>query len=139
MRKWAVVTIIACVPWIIGGCLSPSNTFVELVNNAEHPVEVTLYYGSSQYTTKELLEAFGTQRQFTLAAGQPAFFSDDCDRLQAIVIDKAELSLIGTIGPSTSSRVYRDGTDFGCGNTITFTFTEAQLGTEINIAFSQRR
>ena len=125
-------------PWIIGGCLSPNTVTVNLVNGADHPVDVTLFYDDNQYITEELLEEVGRERQSRVQPGETASFSDDCNSLQAIFIQKAELSIVGTIGPSNSSRVYRDGSDFGCGDTITFTFTQNLLGTELSIAYSQR-
>jgi hypothetical protein len=130
--------LLASVPWIIGGCLSPNNTTVNLVNLADFPVDVTLFYDDNQNTPEAILVDVGRERQFRVQPGATSSFFDNCNSLQAIVIQKAELSIVGSIGPSTSSRVYRDGTDFGCGNTITFTFTQSVLATDLNIGFSQQ-
>ena len=130
--------LLAAAPCIIGGCLPTRTDTVNLVNEAEHPVVVTLFYDDNQNIPEDLLEEIGTERQFTVQPGARAIFSDDCESLQAIFIQRADLSIVGTIGPSASTRVYRDGSDFGCGDTLIFTFTQNLLGTELNIAFSQQ-
>jgi len=45
-------------------------------------------------------------------------FSKDCDNLQAIIISDADLEVVGEEDTGT----LRDGDDFGCGDTIIFTF-----------------
>ncbi|MBP7937139.1 MAG: hypothetical protein KA354_21045 [Phycisphaerae bacterium] len=121
------------------GCpisISPDTTSVRLVNNTAFPVEVRLYYAAQQNILESLLEAIGTEYEATIAPGTTASFSRDCEELQAIFIENAKLVVVGDVGPSTDTDVYRDGTDFGCGDTLTFTFTQPALPTEINVSFS---
>lgn len=121
------------------GCpfsLSPDKTRVRLVNNAAFPVNVRIYYAGQQNILEALLETVGTKYEATIAPGGTEYFSRDCDELQAITIQEAKLVIVGDIGPSTDSPVYRDGTDFGCGDTLTFTFTQPALPTDITVTFA---
>jgi len=103
--------------------LSGTNTTtVELVNNSDFDVDVILYYDDTQEIPDFLLTETGTLVEVTVAAGQTHRFSRSCDELQAIIIDDADLLVIGGIGPETSSDVLRDGEDFSCGSTVRFTF-----------------
>jgi hypothetical protein len=52
------------------------------------------------------------------------------------MIDDADLQIVGGIGPETDTRVYRDGDDFNCGDSITFTFDHPTLPTSLNVNFS---
>ena len=54
-------------------------------------------------------------------------FTQSCDDLQAIMIEDADLQIIGGIGPEANTDVLRDGDDFGCGDTIVFTFDHSDL------------
>jgi hypothetical protein len=117
------------------GC--PRVTTVELVNHASSPVQVQVFYNDDQNTPKELLEATGHEVDFTIPAGGIETFSHDCNAFQAVIVH-GDLHIVGDIGPSKTSDVFRDGSDFGCGDTITFTFTAPVLPTELNIEFDQR-
>ena len=122
------------------GCpvsVSPNTTSVRLVNHTAFPIQVTVYYDSHQNIIEQLLESVGTKYEATVAPGASEFFSRDCDELQAITIQEAKMVIVGDVGPSTDSLVYRDGTDFGCGDTLTFTFTQPTLPTELNVSFSK--
>jgi len=68
-----------------------------------------------------------------VAAGGVYPLSRNCDDLQAVVIEDADLRIIGGIGPETDSDVLRDGDEFGCGDTVTFTFTSSDLGTNFEV------
>ncbi len=130
----AVVSLVAA-----RGCgFGPSSTTVRFVNNASFPVQVTMVYDSQQDVPQAILEATGHTFDVTVEPGAVATFSRACDELQAIEIEKAELSIIGDIGPSSSTRVYRDGSDFFCGSEVTFTFTQSITLTDLNISFSER-
>jgi hypothetical protein len=123
---------------LLGGCpLPPAQTTVQLVNDAGYPVEVQLFYDDDQNLPEDLIEIDGVQRNFTVQPGTTQAFSEDCAALQAIFIKNAELEILGEIGPEASTRVYREPGDFGCGNTIRFTFTQNALGTELFISYSQ--
>lgn len=121
----------------IFGIFGPNQTRVRLVNtNTTLPVSGTLFYGDDQNALEAILTSEGTERQFTLAAGETQEFSVNCEELQAIIIDDADLQVIGNIGPSQRSDVFRDGDDFNCGDTITFTFSGSLIPPELNINFT---
>ncbi len=113
----------------------PGTTF-RVINDADFPVEFDLYYGDEQNAPEAVLVEFGESVQRTLEAGGVYSETINCDELQAIVIDDADLRVIGGIGPETDTGVYRDGDDFGCGDTITFRFTSDSLGTSIDVDVS---
>jgi hypothetical protein len=106
----------------LGGC--PQGTTVQLENEADSPVEVRLYYGDDQNSSEFVLEEFGEEFTTTIDPGEAVTFSRDCEELQAIYIENAELNIIGGIGPEADTGVFRDGDDFGCGDVLTFTFRE---------------
>ena len=123
----------------VAGCpLGPSATTVEFVNETSFPVEVRYFYGDEEEGTEELLEAFGQEREMTVPAGGTSSVSYDCDALQNIFIKEADLRIIGGIGPSDSTGVFRDGEDFGCGDTIRFTLRANTLNTDLDIIFARQ-
>jgi hypothetical protein len=107
------------------------------VNSGNSTVEVVLYVGSSQYTAKDLLRLFGDEIQRTLLANETTTISLDCDDLQAVFIDNAEVNRIGGLGPAAESDLLLDGTDFGCGDTIRFTITYTVLNLDIDVSYPQ--
>lgn len=115
------------------GLIGASQTTVRLVNNGDFPIRVEVVYSSDQNLLKDVLEQVGTSIEFTISAGQTAEFSRDCDDLQAVAIRAADLQLVGSIGPETDSDVERDGSDFGCGDTIEFTFDHGPLLLDFNV------
>lgn len=138
MKRSAIVILGAAVTLSMGACpLTPDTVTVRLANKASFPVKVRLFYGDNQNSPESVLEAFGHELEYTIDPGATESFSRDCDDLQSIFIKKAELSILGGIGPTTSTRVYRDGSDFHCGDSMTFTFTQSTLATELRVSFSQ--
>lgn len=111
----------------LGALIPQPETTVRLVNNGNFDVRVTVVYDNEQDAPRDALTEFGTALQFTLAPGESTSFSRDCDAIQAVTLDNAELRIIGGIGPSFDSDVLRDGSDFGCGDTITFTFDHSDI------------
>lgn len=147
--KHITVLLAAVSAGLLGGCpdlgalgdlLGGSNITVRLVNtNMTFSVTVRLYYHDDQNVlTEDLLKAFGEEREFTLAPGTTQSFSVDCDELQAIFIDRAELVVIGSLGPDDDTGIYRDGTDFHCGDTLVFTFSGELLPPTMEITFDTR-
>ncbi len=133
----AVTTTILGSGCPVGAFLPESETRVRLVNEADFEVEVQLFYSDDQNALQGLIQEFGTERNESLGVGDTASFSRDCDDLQAIFINDADLNIIGSIGPEASTDVFRDGSDFNCGDTLTFTFTQNATATDLDIAFSQ--
>jgi hypothetical protein len=128
----------------LGGCnqladlLQLNQTGLRLVNNGDFPVTVELYYGGNQLASKLELDTFGTRLDVTVEAGQTYALNLDCDDLQAVYIKNADLNVLGSlVGPESDTDVFRDGDDFGCGDTVRFTFTHPVLPTSLAIAFSK--
>ncbi len=107
--------------------ISLSTVTVSLVNDSDFVIEVELYYDDEQDLPEVVLTEIGTKREFTIAAGDTTTFIESCDDLQVIVINDADLLVLGGIGPEANSDVIRDGHDFGCGDTIVFTFSHSDV------------
>lgn len=128
MRRLACFALIGLVLPLVGACdlmklLQGNATTVQLANSGDYPVIVELRYSDNQYELQAVLEEFGNELTYTIAAGEAVTFLKDCEDLQAILIKEADLSLVGAIGPSASTDILRDGDDFGCGDIITYTFS----------------
>ena len=120
----------------LANLLQPGETTVRLVNDGDFPVDVVLYFDDEQNTLRAALTEFGTRMEFTIAPGEAASFSRDCEELQAIVIDDADLMIVGQVGPETDTDVYRDGDDFGCGDTLVFTFDHSAIVVDFGVSFA---
>lgn len=116
-----------------GGCPISRNTTAELVNDTGADLHVRVFYDSEQNIPEDLIDDAGREAEFDLAPGETRTFSRDCDELQAIVV-KGELNLIGNFGPEETTRIFRDGDDFGCGDVLVFRFTQNALGTDLEIS-----
>lgn len=141
-RMMAAAVVVAC--GAIAGCdtllgiLQGNTVTVELVNSGSFPVSVVLYVGENQNAFEGVLIGLGEKIELTVSAGQTQSFTRDCDDLQAIVLSNADLQIIGEIGPEVSTRVYRDGSDFNCGDTLVFTFAHPILPTRLDVDFESR-
>jgi hypothetical protein len=114
--------------------VQPNRTVVRLVNNGAFPVRVELFISDEQDIPEDLLTADSDDREvFTVGPGGVESFSMDCDGLQAIIIDEADLQLVGQVGPETGTDVLRDGDDFGCGDTINFIFDHSELIVDFDV------
>lgn len=137
MMKRALLPFLSLAALLAGGCpFGSSLTTVALKNSTAFPVEVRVRYGANQNVLAEILEEAGTEVVQTVPANSTVTFSRDCEELQAIMIENADLQIIGGIGPSQNTGVYRDGSDFGCGDTLTFTFSTSNFLTELEINFA---
>lgn len=97
-------------------------TTIELHNGGEYPVDVDMYVYDEQLAPLPLIIADGENIDPVLAPGTRRVYVRNCDDLQAVVIADADLEIVGSIGPSASSGVLRDGDDFSCGSIIVFRF-----------------
>jgi hypothetical protein len=139
-----VMLLVLASPLLVsaGGCgfliglVDPPLTTVRLDNNADFNVDVVLYYDNEQDAPRDVLTEVGTRMEFTLTPGQSVSFDRDCDELQAVVIDNAELVVIGQIGPEAGSEVQRDGSDFNCRDTVVFTFDHSALLLDFAVSVS---
>lgn len=116
------------------GLLSPDTTRVRLLNNGAFDVDIVLYIDDDQEIPGDLLTEVGTRLEYTVPPGETRTFSRDCDALQAIVIDDADLAVVGQVGPNAETEVLRDGDDFGCGDTIEFTFDHSAVLVDFDIS-----
>jgi hypothetical protein len=123
---------------VLEDIFGPDMVRVELRNDGEFPVDLTLYYGDQQDAPRDILTTVGTELQYSVQPGETVTFSRDCADLQAIVIDDADLRVIGQVGPETDSNVLRDGDDFGCGDVIEFTFDHSGVLVDFNVQTSVR-
>lgn len=98
--------------------LSSRTVTISLVNNGDFAVAVSLFTSDNQDIPVLLITEFGDQSTFIVPAGETVTFARQCDDAQAVVIDDADLLIIGGLGPEANSDVLRDNTDFSCGDTI---------------------
>jgi len=117
----------------VAGCdglldpLGPDIVTVKVVNDGDFAIVVEIYYASEQLIPEALLTSAGTQVVLTVQPGQTETFTRACDDLQAIIVNDADLQVLGGAGPETRGSVLRDGTNFNCRDTITFTFDHSFL------------
>lgn len=140
-RTSSIVIISLCGAALVGcdallGILTSSSTTVVLQNDAGGTLNVELFYHEQQDLPEFSLETLGEEVNRSIPAGSSATFSRSCSDLQIIQITDAEVNL-GLTSPDVSSAVFRDGDDFSCGDTITFTFTTNALATDLDVAFSR--
>lgn len=105
------------------GIFLPTTVIVTLLNTTGFNVDVQLFYDNEQDLPKFLLTEIGEEIEATVLPGVPFSFTRSCDDLQAIVINDADLRLLGGLGPEANTDVLRDGDDFSCGDQIVFTFS----------------
>jgi hypothetical protein len=142
MKRCVALTAALLVLSPLVGCdsltnlLNPTQVTVRLVNNTDFTVTVQLRLSGDQNVLESLLTTLGEESSVTLTAGQSSTIVRSCDDLQAIMVERADVNYIIGIGPNQQSDVYRDGTDFDCGDTIVFTFTQPNL-LALNIDFNR--
>ena len=102
----------------------------------DYEVQVELYYDDFQDVPEDALTGLNRPRNYTIDPGAAVTFTKECEDLQAIIIDDADLLIIGEIGPETSTDVLRDGTHFDCNDTLTFTFDHSELVVDFDVTFT---
>src|SRR5262245_54109458 len=132
--KMFVVSV--CVVGLVG--CTPRQTTVDLQNNTPNMVQATVFFDDDQNVLESLIESVGAQQSYTIPAGESRSFSRNCEEIQAVKV-KGDLLLLGGLGPSKSTNVFRDGTDFGCGDRLLFSFTSTTIPPALNIDFSVQR
>jgi hypothetical protein len=143
MRNYRVAGVMVAGA-LVGGCgfledliQGQRRVNVRLVNTGDDPVEVRLFFDDTQEIPSDLLSEVGQEIEVTLAPREVYPFSRPCADLQAIVIDRADVNFEGVpIGPSDNTRVFRDGDDFACGQTLSFRFTYTVIPPNLDITFS---
>lgn len=114
--------------------LNPAQTTIRLVNNGDFDVDLVVYYDEDQNVIEDLIDDVGTRVELTLAPGETRDIRRSCDDLQAVKVVDADLRVVGQIGPETSSDILRDGDDFGCRDTITFTFDHSAALVDFDVS-----
>ncbi len=140
MKRLAGFVLIAVLALPLMSCdsltdfLLPTTVTVSLVNaSPDYAVEVTLYYDDEDDLPEVILTEFGTEIELTISAGNMSSFTRDCDDLQAIVIDDADLLVLGGLGPEANSEVLRIDDEYECGDEIVFTFTHSDAVLDFDV------
>lgn len=137
---WRLLVLVPATMILLGAsCLPPSQTSVILRNNTPFVVDVELFFDEEQNIPEVLLRETGSRLTFSIPPGGVESFSRPCEDLQAIFINDADMRIAPGVSPEANTRVYREPDDFTCGNTLTFTFTAANLGTALEISYSQQQ
>lgn len=145
MRKSMPITVIVGIAaaWGVGGCdavshvVLPTTVTATFTNtSAEFDVEIDVFYSDQQDMPDFLLRELGENITRTIPPGASVTIERDCDEFQAIMIDDADLIVVGGIGPEDSTDVMRDGDDFACGDTLAFTFTHTDAVVDFEILTS---
>ncbi len=119
------------------GCpLLQPRTTVELFNDSEFPVEVRLFVDDDQLIPEEVLEETNAVVSTVLEPGETYSYARNCEDIQAVLV-RGDAQIIGGLGPSEQTSVFRDGDDFGCGALLEFRFRVDNLGTNLDIDFSR--
>ena len=132
-----LVAIVGCeAAQSVAEAMGGNEVTVTLRNTSdEFDVNVSLYYSEDDDVLEDVLTNLGEHREFNIGPGESATFTPSCDDLQAIIIDDADLEIIGDI--DTETRVYRgDGDDFDCGDTLVFTFSHSDLLLDFDVSFT---
>ena len=109
---------------------------VELVNNGDFGVRAVIFYDDLQEVPEFVLVETGQEIEITVPAGGRQSFSRSCDDFQAMIVEDADLLVIGGAGPDASTDVLRDGDDFNCGSTITLTFDHSVTILDFDVTVS---
>lgn len=144
MNRYAKRITVACVGMIFGiaGCgtligfLQPRTVTIRLVNNSDFDVAVEMYTHDDQNVPEFLITEVGDRIDRTVGSGQSTTIVGACDNVQAIIIEDADLLAIGGLGPEANTDVLRDGDEFSCGDTVTFTFDHSALITDFDVTVS---
>ena len=147
MERWATQAILASAIGglaLSAGCnldldiLLPSEVTVTLVNSSsDFPVESTIIYDKNDLPQVILVE-LGTTREDVIGPGSTVSFMLDCDDVEVILLEDADLRVIGSVGPSVDGDVLRMDDDFDCGDEIVLTFTHSILIVDFDVAITVR-
>ena len=122
--------------------LLPNTVTVALVNPGTLDVDGQLFYDDDETALNLLndinaldnfLREFGQQFDFVVPAGDTVTFTRSCNDLQAIFVDDANVRIAGVVTSDDDTNPIREGDDFICGSTITYTFVYSDLGLGMNI------
>ncbi len=143
IKRIALLTPIGLI-LTLGGCgfgldiFLPSTVTITFVNGiADFEIQGTVVFDNREAFIKEDLLGFGEERSFSVDGGRSFSLTPlDCGDVESLVLDRAELLVIGDLGPSTDSEILRIDEDFDCGDEIVFTFTGNIL--DLNVSTTAR-
>ncbi len=135
MAVGMTVAIIGCEGvWDI---ILPSTVTVTLINHSpSFDVEAILFHDDEDDLPKFLLVETGVQLDIIVGPGEEAGFSRSCDELRSLVLDDADLLILGGFGPETSSDVLRIDDEYECGDEIIFTFDHSDLMLDFDVSWT---
>jgi hypothetical protein len=135
---WRIILLVPAL-WMLAGanCVPERQTSIVLRNQTNFTVDVELYYHHRQEIPQFLIDETGTRMTFSIPPNGVESFSRPCEDLQAIYIKDAQMRVLPGISPDANTRIYREPDDFGCANTLTFTFTQNVIATSLNVSFAQ--
>src|SRR5438477_10023560 len=116
MRR-TVLAGLFCTVFLQWGCLP--QVFVNVKNDTSSTVSGKAVFSSDQNVGDPAIDQSGSEEDFTLNAGESHAFSRNCNDLKAIKVE-GTLQVVAGIGPSNSTKVFRSGTDFNCGDRLQF-------------------
>lgn len=119
----------------IAGLVGPTDDTVQLINNSDSTARVTVYFSDQQDIPEDLLTSTGGRTEVDVPPGGTTPITKSCDDLQAIQVH-VQLLVVGDLGPDTDSTVYRDGTDFHCGDNLQFTITTPDVPVSVSVLFN---
>ncbi len=118
------------------GLLQPTSVTVQIVNNGSFPVDTTFYIDDDENILEILIKEFGTKIENSVQAGETISITRSCDDLRAIILDDADLQIVGSVGPEANADILREGEDFSCGDTLVYTFTHTDVLLDFDVAVS---
>jgi len=107
-----------------GDLLGPG-TLVTLVNNGDFDVIATVAFSDDPNISESDLIDSGSEIELTIPANDTRSFRRGCLSMRAVMVENAELQVIGGFGPSTRSEVIREGQgnpQMICQGFLSFTF-----------------
>lgn len=130
-NRLALLGLLAAFPILSGqNCADLADFFgpvtvVTLVNNADDDVRVVISYADDPSISESDLRDSGTEIEITVPDGESRSFRRNCLVMRAVMVETAQLELIGGFGPTASSDVIRQGQgspSLVCPGLLTFTF-----------------
>lgn len=111
---------------------------VVLRNDGKFSVNATLFVSSDEGISNDALTSVGTKIEYSIPPGESRSFDRNCADMRAIVIDEAQLDVVGGGGPTAHTDVLRDGADFNCRSTIEFVFDHSDIVLDFHITTTVR-
>ncbi|MCH7592821.1 MAG: hypothetical protein IH989_08590 [Planctomycetes bacterium] len=107
--------------FVVAREVPPDAVTVTLVNNSpSFSIEVTVAY--DDHILPLVWLGLGHEETFFLEPGETVSFWKDCDELQTVVIDDADLLIPGSRNRETESDLLNEGLDYECDDEIRFVF-----------------